>query len=62
MEKADFRENLARISAAFPGQEVLTMQQCYQYLGICYRTFKKRYPKLAATRGCTVVQFARAIS
>lgn len=62
MEKADFRENLARITAAFPNKEVLTMQDCYGYLGICYRTFRRRYPKIAAARGCTVVQFARAIS
>lgn len=58
-EKRDFRDNLERLDKAFPGQELLTRQNCADYLGVSKDTVKRRY---GIGRDVTKVAFARAIS
>ena len=43
-EKEDFRENLSRIEAAFPGGEMLSIKQVGEITGYRdYRTIKRRF-------------------
>ena len=43
-EKEDFRENLSRIEAAFPGGEMLNIKQVSEITGYRdYRTIKRRF-------------------
>ena len=52
MEKFDenrvieFRENLKRLDASFPGLEILNNKQTCSFLGITDKTLKKRFGKL----------------
>ena len=49
-EKELFRENLARLDTAFPGQELIPVKKAAAYLGLDVRTIinKKDLPKKRA--------------
>lgn len=42
-EKESYRDNLERLDMAFPGRELLTINDVSVFLGINYRTVKKWY-------------------
>lgn len=42
-EKADFRNILERLDAAYPGRELLTREELAAFLGVNPRTVKRRY-------------------
>lgn len=66
-EKEAYRDNLERILAAFPGQEILTQKQIAQWLHLDPRTVKQRFPLKEGTgRGSpcwiSVATLARELS
>lgn len=66
-EKEAYRDNLERILAAFPGQEIITQTQLAKWLHMDARTVRANFPmKGGGARGATcwisVASLARAMS
>lgn len=59
-EKADYRDLLERLDAAFPGRELLTKRDVAAWLGVNEKTVKRRYgwPRGKVSK----TQVARAVS
>lgn len=49
-EKELFRDNLERLDRAFPGKELLTIQDVAQYTGLCANTVRRYLTFTVANR------------
>ena len=66
-EKEAYRNNLERVLAAFPGQEIITQKELAAWLHMDSRTVKAMFPmKGGGAKGATcwisVASLARALS
>ena len=60
-EKECFRDNLERITEAFPGQEIIKTAQLARWLKMDKRTVEKRFPMKKGI-GISVATLARFLS
>lgn len=59
-EKECFRDYLERLDEKFPDREILSLNECAAFLGVCTKTVKKRYG--LDRRGISKVKLARLLS
>jgi hypothetical protein len=60
MEKEAYRDNLERITAAFPNKEMLCCKDLMRFTGLSYGTVKRRF--LPDERYISVATLARKLS
>jgi len=61
-EKEGYRLNLERISARFPGCDMLTPAQVAEFTGLTVQTVRRKFPFPPPVRKITAADFARIIS
>lgn len=60
LEKEGYRDQLERLTEAFPGKEVLTAKEVAQFLGRDVRTVRENFSFKKAI-GISIVQLAREL-
>lgn len=61
-EKEGYRPALEMIRERYGDRQWLRVKDVAEYMGLCYNTVKKRYPRIIEQRGCTQTELARMLS